>query len=417
MKGDADVIVIGAGVAGLRCTLELKKFGLNPLLLEASDRVGGRIRTDNLEGFQLDRGFQVLLTAYDECQTILDYEALELGAFEPGALIWTGSKFERLIDPWRRPKQLFRSALSPIGSIGDKLKIGGLREKLRRKPVNSIYEGEDSTTIEHLHNLGFTTDIIESFFRPFYGGIFLERELETSRKMFDFVFKMFSQGYAALPRNGMEAIPRQLSDQLDRDTVLLNIPVSELNPNYVVTNKGTRFEAPHIVLATDMKAASSLTEGSLSDRGWRPTHCTYFAAPKSPFPEPIIALNGSESGSITNIAVPSDANPGYSKSGEALLCISTSKALTQEKLLEELNLWFGTASKEFRHLASYSIPFALPRQSPGDNLYGKAPLKDESGFWICGDYRFSSSIQGAMASGRMVAEAISKSIFDGDSQN
>ncbi len=412
MEKEADVIVIGAGVAGLRCTLELQKRGLKPILLEASDRVGGRIRTDTLEGFQLDRGFQVLLTAYDECQSILDYGALELGAFEPGALIWTGSQVEKLIDPWRRPKQLFRSALSPIGSLGDKLKIGGLREKLRRKPVNAIYESQDSTTIEHLQNLGFSPDIIESFFRPFYGGIFLERELETSRRMFDFVFKMFSQGYAALPRNGMEAIPRQLSAHLNPDVIRLNHPFNDIGPQHVTVNDSDRYEAPHIVTATDMSAAAALSNSKVEDRGWRGTQCVYFAAPQSPLTEPIIALNGSGTGSITNVAVPSDVNPGYSQNGESLLCVSTSKLVAQEDLNDELRLWFGDKAKEFRYLVDYSIPHALPRQSPGDNPFGKAPLQNESGYWICGDYRFSSSIQGAMASGRAVAEAISNSKSD-----
>lgn len=410
MKQDADAIVIGAGVAGLRCALELQKRGLKPMVLEASNRVGGRIGTDSMEGFQLDHGFQVLLTAYDECQSILDYDALKLGAFEPGALVWTGSKLEKLIDPWRRPRQLIRSALSPIGSLSDKLKVGGLREKLRRRSVASIYEGDDATTLEYLQTLGFSSDFIETFFRPFYGAIFLENQLETSRKIFQFVFKMFGQGYAALPHDGMEAIPQQLSSHLKPDVVRLSDPVHEIGPDYVLTKDGDRLEAPHIVLATDMETAASLTGGSITDRGWQATQCTYFAAPQSPFSEPIIALNGSRSGSITNIAVPTDVNSGYSRNKESLICVSTSKPVNKNELLEELALWFGKLTTEFRYLADYFVPQALPRQSPGDNAYGKAPLKIESGHWVCGDYRYSSSIQGAMASGRMVAEAIAESI-------
>lgn len=408
MKQDADAIVIGAGVAGLRCALGLQEQGLKPMLLEANSRVGGRIRTDSLEGFQLDRGFQVLLTAYDECQSILDYDSLELGVFEPGALVWTGSKFEKLIDPWRRPKQLIQSALSPIGSIGDKLKVGGLKEKLKRKSVESIYEGNDTSTLDHLQEVGFSADFIESFFRPFYGGIFLENELSTSSRMFEFVFKMFGQGYAALPQEGMEAIPKQLCGRLEPDVVQLSAPVQKIGPDYVLSKSGDRYEAPHIVLATDMKTAEALTGGVIPDRGWHATQCSYFAAPRSPLPDPIIALNGSGSGSITNIAVPSDVTSGYSQNGESLICVSTSVPVSKGILIEELNVWFGNITKDFRHLADYRIPQALPRQSPGDNPYGKAPLRDKAGRWMCGDYRFSSSIQGAMASGRIVAEAISE---------
>ncbi len=410
MKQNPEAIVIGAGIAGLRCALELQKRGIKPLVVEASDRVGGRIRTDPFEGFLLDRGFQVLLTAYDECQSILDYEALELGAFEPGALVWTGSKFEKIIDPWRRPRQLIRSALSPIGSIVDKLKVGGLREKLRRKTTSSIYQDTETTTLERFRELGFSTNFIESFFRPFYGGIFLEDELNTSSRMFEFVFKMFGQGYAALPHGGMEAIPKQLSVQLSPNSLLLNHPVCEVGTHYIVTKDGSRYEAPNIVLATDMTAAASLTGKETIDRGWHATQCIYFAAPNSPLPEPIIALNGSRSGNITNIAVPSDINPSYTKNGEALICVSTKKPIDKRELLDELVSWFGKTANSFRYLTDYRIPQALPRQSPGDNFFGKAPLGNESGIWVCGDYRFSSSIQGAMASGRIVAEAISQSI-------
>jgi len=408
METDAQVIIVGAGLAGLRCAIELQRHDIQAKVFEATDRIGGRVQTELFEGFRLDKGFQVLLTAYDECRSLLNYDSLRLGAFEPGALIWTGSKMEKVIDPWRRPKQLFRAAMSPIGTLRDKLRVGGLREKLRRTPLSEIYEGNETSTLNRLKEIGFSEAFIESFFRPFYGGIFLEDELETGHKMFEFVFKMFGQGFAALPHDGMDAIPAQMSEQLNPDAIHLNQRVAKLGKNEIVLESGTQHTARHVVLATDMGSASSLIKAEVSDRGWNDTYCHYYAAPRSPLPEPLIALNGSGNGNITNIAVPTDVNPGYSASGESLICVSTSKSVPQQDLTAELYSWFGNATHDFRFLKSYAIPHALPRQSPGDNAYGGASLRTDASVWICGDHRYSSSIQGTLASGRMVGEALVK---------
>ena len=411
MEDVAEVVVIGAGIAGLRCAIELQSKGIQTIVLDASDRVGGRMKTDLHDGFRLDRGFQVLLTAYDECSSVLDYDTLKLGAFEPGALVWTGSRMEKLIDPWRRPRQLLTAALSPVGSFQDKLRVGGLREKLRRKAVSTIYEGEEKSTLEKLKEIGFSTPFIETFFRPFYGGIFLENDLSTGSKMFEFVFKMFGQGYAALPQDGISSIPLQLSKRLNPNTVRTKQRVVKLAPNNITTAEGSRFTAQHIVLATDMNSANKLAKIESLDRDWNGTYCHYYAARNSPLPEPVIALNGSGKGDITNIAVPTDVNRGYASDGESLICVSTSKPVSKDELAPELYSWFGSVSKDFRFLADYSIPHALPRQLPSDNAYGKAELRSPEGHWICGDYRYSSSVQGAMASGRMVGEAVCKEVI------
>tara|TARA_B100000900_G_scaffold81101_1_gene65360 strand:+ start:1911 stop:3161 length:1251 start_codon:yes stop_codon:yes gene_type:complete len=407
----AEVVVIGAGIAGLRCAIELQSKGIQTIVLDASDRVGGRMKTDFHDGFRLDRGFQVLLTAYDECSSVLDYDTLKLGAFEPGALVWTGSRMEKLVDPWRRPRQLLTAALSPVGSFQDKLRVGGLREKLRRKAVSAIYEGEEKSTLEKLKEIGFSTPFIETFFRPFYGGIFLENDLSTGSKMFEFVFKMFGQGYAALPQDGISAIPLQLSKRLNPNTVRTKQRVVKLAPNNITTEEGSRFTAQHIVLATDMNSANKLAKNESLDRDWNGTYCHYYAAQNSPLPEPFIALNGSGKGDITNIAVPTDVNRGYASDSESLICVSTSKPVSKDELAPELYSWFGNVSKDFRFLADYSIPHALPRQLPSDNAYGEAELRSPAGHWICGDYRYSSSVQGAMASGRRVGEAVCKEVI------
>ncbi|MCH2614060.1 MAG: FAD-dependent oxidoreductase [Opitutales bacterium] len=408
-KPNCDAVIVGAGIAGLRCALELQERGLKPLVLEASDRAGGRIRTDVVDGFHLDRGFQVLLTAYDECQSILDYDALNLGYLEPGAMVWTGSEFESVSDPWRRPSSLLKSACSPIGSLGDKLKIAGLRNRLIRSPIESIYEtGEDMPTIDYLRSLGYSDTFMRSFLRPFYGGIFLEQELATSRIMFDFVFKMFAQGYAALPEGGMGRIPEQMASKLPPENIRLNTRAAKIHPRCIQLADGTEIRSSHIVLATDMTTAASLVGDDSLDRGWNKTYCLYFSSPHSHLPGAYISLNGSQTGNISNVAVPSDAAMGYAPNGQSLICVSTKGIASLEEILSELRSWFGSTATSFRFLKQYSIPEALPHQLPGDNGYGKNSVQLDSGLWICGDYRYSASIQGAMASGRKVAEAISQ---------
>lgn len=402
-----DVIVVGAGVAGLRCALALEAAGLKVVLFEASEQVGGRIRTETFEGFQLDYGFQVLLTAYDECQAVLDYDALQLSRFEPGAMIWTGTGFEKVVDPWRRPSQLLSSAFNPVGSLADKLRVARLRAQLSRSSVESLYQREDVSTMTQLSEYGFSQKMIETFFRPFYSGIFLEPDLATSRRMFDFVFKQFGQGYAALPAEGMQAIPQQIAAQLNAGTLHLGAEVSSVVASRIMLSGGDEYEAAHVVLATDMNAAADLCL-EVTARGWNATQCHYFAVPQNLLPEGLIALNGSGSGVINNVAGISAVAPSYAPEGQSLIAVSVlEEALASEETLRaELEQWFGPAAKSVRYLKHYWIPQALPQQSPGENAWGKAPLRSENGVWLCGDYRYSSSIQGAMASGRQVAEAI-----------
>jgi protoporphyrinogen oxidase len=361
-----------------------------------------------VDGYTLDHGFQVLLTAYSECQSILNYDALELGCYEPGALIWTGetNRFKTLVDPMRRPAKLLQVALSPVGSLGDKLRVVSLKNTLAKKSVPAIYEANESTTLDYLKAREFSYSMIEQFFKPFYAGIFLENELGTTSRMFEFVFKMFGQGYAALPKGGMQSIPAQMVQQLKTTTLQLNERVKALDNCSVTLSAGDIVCAKHLVVATDMSQAAALTKGDVEDRQWNSAQCYYFSAPSSPAPGKLIALNSSGKGSITNLSVPSDINTSYAPDGRALLCVSTDKGVAISTLEDELRSWFGRDADAFTFLKNYEVPHALPRQRPGDLLFGKAPLKNKHGLWICGDHRYASSLQAAMASGRMVGEAI-----------
>ncbi|MEM9159610.1 MAG: NAD(P)/FAD-dependent oxidoreductase [Verrucomicrobiota bacterium] len=402
-----DSIVVGAGLAGLAVATRLSEAGQSVLMLERSDRIGGRLRTDTLDGFQCDRGFQVLLTSYAACRRLLDYESLRLGRFEPGALLWNGSRFDLVADPLRKPGLALKTLRSKSGTLLDKLRIAKMAIELRFSSIGSIYEKPEFSSLESLRRRGFSEGMIALFLRPFFSGIFLEPDLASSSRMLEFVFKRFGSGYAALPAGGMADIPRQLAERIPSKLIRLGYEVDSVSGTSVRTASGESYQARNVILATDMKAASQLV-GEIADRGHNGTRCYYFKANQSPLPRPMIALNASGEGAIQNLCVPSDISPSYAPEGKSLICVTISMNSAKERaqIEEELRNWFGQEAESFEFLKSYDIPYSLPRQSPGDLAFGDAPLRSAEGLWICGDYRFSSSIEGALRSGIQVAEAI-----------
>lgn len=409
---DKKVLIAGGGLAGLACAIRLHEAGARPLIFEGSDGVGGRVRTDHLDGFLLDRGFQVFLDAYPEAGELLDKENLDLRAFRPGALIHKTSGMQRVMDVFREPRHIIESALAPVGSFADKLRVARLRWRLMRLTTEEIAGHEDITTESYLQRAGFSPRMIDGFFRSFYGGIFLERELQTSSRMFEFTFKMFSQGSATLPAKGMGEIPRQLASRLPPGTIRLGAQVTQIQSGSVTLESGEQIQGDAVVVATDASAAEALVSaGGATDPVWRSVTCLYFAASRSPLDESIIALNGTGSGLVNNVCVPSDLAPDYAPPGQALVSVSVlgtvDSADLESRVLAELEAWFGSAVREWRHLRTYRIGRALPRQPPGTGLNGPG-FRKEAGVYLCGDHLWSASIEGAIISGLRTADAILK---------
>jgi phytoene dehydrogenase-like protein len=407
------VLIVGGGLAGLACAIRLHDANARPLIFERSDGVGGRVRTDQVDGFLLDRGFQVFLDAYPEAGALLDKESLALRAFRPGALIYKTSGMRRVMDVFREPLHLMESALAPVGSFADKLRVARLRWRLMRLTTEEIARREDMTSENYLKHAGFSRAMIDGFFRSFYGGIFLERELQTSSRMFEFTYKMFSQGSATLPSRGMEEIPRQLASRLPPGTIRLGAPVTEIQPGNITLASGEQFQGDAVVLATDPSSAAELVSaGRTAGPVWRSVTCLYFAASRSPLCESIIALNGTGSGLVNNVCVPSDLAPDYAPPGRALISVSVlgtvDPADLESRVLAELEAWFGSPVREWRHLRTYRIERALPRQAPGTGFTGPG-FRKEAGVYLCGDHLWSASIEGAIVSGLRTADAILKS--------
>src|SRR5271169_2696433 len=253
-----DVLIVGAGLAGLCCAHHLAEAGTSFLIVEASDGVGGRVRTDHVEGFLLDRGFQVLLTAYPEAKRVLDYARLDLKPFAPGAISWYAGRMNKLVDPWRTPGAWREALQSEFGTLGDKLRMARLRSRLRASSIQEIFGRPDRPIREALEAARFSHQMIHRFFRPFLGGILLDGELKSSSRMYEFVFKMLSEGDAALPARGMAAIPAQLAEKFPADAVRLNARVEELHDNELKIADGEILRAKAIVVAADGPSAARL---------------------------------------------------------------------------------------------------------------------------------------------------------------
>lgn len=405
-----NVLIVGGGMAGLACATRLHQAGARPVIFESSDGVGGRVRTDEVDGFLLDRGFQVFLDAYPETGRLLDTKILDLRKFKAGALIYQKSGMKRVMDVFREPAHLIASALAPVGSMADKFRVALLKWRMMRQGIEEIAGHDDMTTEAYLERAGFSPAMIDGFFRSFYGGIFLERELQTSSRMFEFTFKMFSQGSATLPARGMGEIPRQLASRLPPGAIRLGARVQQVLPQRIILDSGEQLDGDAVVIATDASTAARWFPGdATTEPAWRAVTCLYFAAPRSPIGESIIALNGSGAGLVNNVCVPSDLATDYAPPGRSLISVSVLGTMEpqnmESRVMAELEAWFGGAVREWRHLRTYRIERALPTQAPGSG-FTRPGFRMESGVYLCGDHQWSASIEGAVISGLKTADAI-----------
>jgi len=408
---DHDILIIGAGLAGLACALELRERGVEPLILEAADGVGGRVRTDIHQGFRMDRGFQVLLEAYPECRRLLDYEALDLKPFFPGASIWTGKEFTRFVDPYRRPREAMATLASPLGSFPDKLRVTQLRKDVRKGKARELLAGPDLSTRKDLEAMGFSSGMIQGFFRPFFGGVLLDPELSDSSRIFRYIFRMFSEGDISVPARGMGEIPGQLVGRLPEGSLRLGARVQSVDPGRVRLESGEELAGDAVVVATEGPEASRLLQ-SLPTPGSKGATCLYFRVPEPPVAGPILVLNGTPKGPVNNLAVMSEVSPEYAPDGQHLVAAtvlglpSGQMEALESQARSQLEEWFGEGVREWEFLRGYAIPHAQPRQAPGVLEPAERPVAVEPGLFVCGDHRETASLQGALHSGRRAAGAV-----------
>ncbi|KAL0335153.1 UNVERIFIED_CONTAM: hypothetical protein Sradi_4727200 [Sesamum radiatum] len=386
------------GIAGLAAATRLQSENIPFLLLEASDAVGGRVRTDFVDGFTLDRGFQIFITAYPEARKLLDYDSLNLQRFYSGAKVFYDGRFHTVADPLRHFSDALQSLTNPIGTVIDKLLVALTRIRVLSQSDYDILTADEVKTIDLLRRTGFSDSILDRFFRSFFGGIFFDRELETTSRLFDFVFKCLALGENTLPKNGISAIPEQLAGKLNPSSILLNSRVvsidSESQDGVIVKLENGELLRSDlgVILAIEEFEAVKILAGKpgpgLVKMPVRSTVCLYFSVDSNRVPvnDPVLFLNGSGRGIVNNI-VPD----------EELV----------ERAMKELTDWFGEAAvRSWSYLRMYRIGFGLPNQCPPTNLMKDPRVKP--GLYICGDYVTSATFDGALVSGRRAVEALLK---------
>lgn len=427
----ADCIIVGGGLAGLACARTVHAAGRRVLLLEASQRLGGRVATESVEGFRIDRGFQVYLDAYPEGRRQLDDASLELGRFEPGAILAEGRRLRRLADPWRRPLAAVSSLVDGTVGLADALRVAGLRGELVRKlragqldPQRAA--GEERSTREMLLGRGFSRGFIRRFFEPFFGGVFLERELATSEAVFAFSFAMFSVGSACLPAGGMQAIPLQLAASLPPEAIRSATPVVAVEPGRARLADGGELTAGAVVVATDaaaagriLPAAAAREAGDPGRRAWKATRLVAFQAEQSPLGGPTLLVVADEpgaaaasSGPIDNLTVPSDVAAGYAPPGVSLVTVSVRQNWEEagkplaDAIRRQAAGWFGDSALAWQTLVEIEVPHALPVETPQDRRDRPAGPRLGKQLFLCGDHLATASIDGALGSGRRCGEAV-----------
>ena len=410
-----EVIIVGAGIAGLACARILDRNRVPFILLEADKRLGGRIKTDHVDGYLLDHGFQVLQTAYPEARRVLDYEALQLRAFAPGVMIRVAGRFYPVTDPLRMPRHLLSGLRAPIGSLTDKLRFVWMARQIAQRNFNELFEASESATLTFLRRKGFSETIIERFFRPFFSGITLDPQIRASDRMFQYVFQMFAKGDVALPARGMAAIPEQLAATLSADCLQTGQKVASVSAHAVVLENGQRLAARHVVLATDAPATAGLLQ--VSDQAPScPTACLYFSAKQAPIREKLLLLNGNGTGPVNSVSLPSLVAPQYAPAGRCLIAATVLEPFLQdrERLTSEvktqLKRWFGHQVERWEHLRTYHIDHALPLQAPPLPNPLKSSKRKVNGIWIAGEYNYLASIQWSLYAGRKTGESILKEL-------
>ena len=398
-----DIAIVGAGLSGLAAGIELTNLGHTVEIYESSDGIGGRVRTDAIDGKLLDRGFQILLTDYPEAKTLLDYDALDLRTFEPGALVRINDAFHRVGDPFRCSKDLVSTVRAPVGSLADKLRMLRYRRQVLSGPVDSLWSAPESTTRERFSQLGFSQAMVDRFLGPLFAGTSLDPNLEGSSRSTDFVFRMLSSGQAAVPARGMGQIPLQLAGQLPDGSVKINHQVESVQKNQLIVN-GEKVSADAVVVATGVTDASELC-ADFADQPWKSVTSMWMATETPPTLDPVLILNGGPADPINTIAVMSRISPYYGSGGKATLVVSSPSVRPGivDDMQEQLVNWYGKKSKLWDVLRVDQIHHAQPH-TVGNSRAGYTATP--SGLWLCGDHQLDSSINGALRSGRNVAAAL-----------
>ncbi|MFF4810669.1 NAD(P)/FAD-dependent oxidoreductase [Micromonospora chersina] len=405
MPTDTDVVVVGGGLAGLAAARRLHRAGVPWRLVEAADRLGGRVATDEVDGYLLDRGFQVLNTAYPRLGGVVDLGALDLGWFTSGVLVRRGDRLDRLVNPLRDPAGAAGTLTAGVGSLVDRLRFAALATGCATLPVGRLLNAPETTTETALRRAGLSAAFIEELLRPFLSGVLIDRELATSSHVLAVLLRAFARGRIGLPARGMAALPAAVAGPLPAELIDLDTPVAEVTPGRVRTRAGD-ITCRAVVVAVDPPAAATLLPRLQRVR--MHSYTTYYHSTDTPpLAEPILLLDGERRELVANTVVVSNAAPTYAPAGKHLVATSVvgPQAPPEPLVRRELDRLYGRSTADWTHLTTVPVPEALPAAPPPQGRLRK-PVALGEGLFVAGDHRDSPSIQGALASGWRAAGAV-----------
>lgn len=400
------VHIIGAGLAGLHCAATLRQTGVDVVVHERSDAVGGRMRTDTLNGFVLDRGFHVMQSGYELAASRVDFTELQAQPFSSGArvikLVDGSPRMVTYADPFRSPFTALASLKA--GNWADIARVARLRHSLLRCDAAEVFSNGDDTTESYLRSLEFSAPFVNSFFRPLFSGIFLESGLATSERMFRFVFRAMARGQMLLPQAGIKAWPEKIAASIGTERINLGVSAHALSP-HALNVEGSHQDAAQVIVAHPDDGAG--------DR--RSVWTLYFDAPRSPIPGGYLVLNGDYAlgmNLIAHLAVPSDIQPSYAAAGRSLVAVTVvgDAALAMglvdaedvaNRVRSELAAWFPQSS-QWGLLAARKISSALPVREAGSGIKADMTCAPSS-IIHCGDHSFHGSVEGAIQSAEAAA--------------
>jgi phytoene dehydrogenase-like protein len=403
-----DVVVVGAGLAGLVAARVLFGSGFDVRLYEASDAVGGRVRTDRVDGMLLDRGFQLLNPSYPQASRTFDLRGLRLRSFGAGAMVAHRDSRFVIADPRRMPRHALSALRLPLGSIREKAAFARWAAEIGFGSPARIKRSADSSLADELRTRGLEGALTHGVLRPFLAGVLGEDELRTSRRFAELLVRSFVRGTPALPENGMQALPDQLAARLPDGMLRLSTPVTAVRGSLVRTASGS-VRARAVVVATDPRNAATFI--GTPTPGMRALTTFYHLAPSSPADRRLLHLDADRRGPLVNTAVLTDVVPNYAP--DRTLVSSTvlgadGSGEMEREVRRHAAVIYGTDTSSWQHVATYPIGDALPETPPGTPIRRPVALGD--GLFVAGDHRDTASLQGALVSGRRVAAAVRASL-------
>lgn len=439
----ADVVIVGAGIAGLSAAHRLTSAGITTAVLEAAPCVGGRMATEKVDGFRLDRIGQLLSTAYPELRLTPGLDALVLRAFAPGVLLHSDGRRHRAGAPAnaggargalhtvralasaprtsraasvprvRAPRPLSKPvpvprsrAGAPLGTAVDQARLGAALTRLAAAPVERLLSRPELPAAEALAARGIPPRTIDGFLRPLLAALLCDPELTTSSRCADLALRAFASGRLCVPEGGAEALPELLARALPPGTVHTGVRVTSIATTSVTTAEHGEIRCRAVLVATDARTAAGLLPG-LRVPEFHPVTVVHHTTDEPPATGASLLLDADRGGPVAHTAVVSEIDPTRAPAGRALVSstvLGPPPPDIDTAVRMHLSRLYGTSTTRWETLAVHHTPEAVPAMRPPHDL--RRPVRLLAGLYVCGDHRDTSTVQGALHSAHRAASAL-----------